>query len=107
RAVPVLVVLVWTFFALPILTGLTMRPFAAAVIGLTVHLAAYAAEIYRARIARARHVPGADPEAHCAAPGAGAHAARIRFAPVGHHQGYGDRLGDRRTGADAAVGNAR
>src|SRR5215470_692477 len=50
RAVPVLVVLVWTFFALPILTGLTMQPFVAALIGLTAHLAAYAAEIYRAGI---------------------------------------------------------
>jgi polar amino acid transport system permease protein len=42
RAVPVLVVVVWTFFALPIL------------IGLTVHLAAYAAEIYRAGIESVR-----------------------------------------------------
>src|SRR5215467_15033067 len=48
RAIPVLVVLVWTFFALPILTGLTMPPFFAALLGLTVHLAAYVAEIVRA-----------------------------------------------------------
>ena len=54
RAVPVLVVLVWTFFALPILTGLTMPPFVAALIGLTLHLAAYAAEIYRAGIESVR-----------------------------------------------------
>ena len=54
RAVPVLVVLVWTFFALPILTGLTMPPFAAALIGLTIHLAAYAAEIVRAGIESVR-----------------------------------------------------
>jgi polar amino acid transport system permease protein len=54
RAVPVLVVLVWTFFALPILTGLTMSPFTAALIGLTVHLAAYAAEIVRAGIESVR-----------------------------------------------------
>ena len=54
RAVPVLVVLVWTFFALPILTGLTMPPFVAALIGLTVHLAAYAAEIVRAGIESVR-----------------------------------------------------
>src|SRR5437870_4686406 len=45
RAIPVLVVLVWTFFALPIVTGLTMPPFAAALLALTIHLAAYAAEI--------------------------------------------------------------
>ena len=54
RAIPVLVVLVWTFFALPILTNLTMPPFAAALIGLTIHLAAYAAEIVRAGIESVR-----------------------------------------------------
>ncbi len=54
RAIPVLVVLVWTFFALPILTGLTMPPFFAALIGLTVHLAAYAAEIVRAGVESVR-----------------------------------------------------
>jgi polar amino acid transport system permease protein len=54
RAVPVLVVLIWTFFALPILTNLTMSPFVAALIGLTVHLAAYAAEIFRAGIESVR-----------------------------------------------------
>jgi polar amino acid transport system permease protein len=54
RAIPVLVVLVWTFFAFPILTGLTMPPFVAALIGLTVHLAAYAAEIVRAGVESVR-----------------------------------------------------
>jgi polar amino acid transport system permease protein len=54
RAIPVLVVLVWTFFALPMATGLTMPPFYAALIGLTVHLAAYAAEIVRAGIESVR-----------------------------------------------------
>ena len=54
RAIPVLVVLVWTFFALPIVTGLTMPPFFAALIGLTVHLAAYAAEIVRAGVESVR-----------------------------------------------------
>src|SRR5882762_5324713 len=54
RAVPALVVLIWTFFALPILTGLTMSPFVAALIRLTVHLAAYAAEIFRAGIESVR-----------------------------------------------------
>ena len=54
RAVPVLVVLVWTFFALPIVTGLTMPPFFAALLGLTIHLAAYAAEIVRAGIESVR-----------------------------------------------------
>ena len=54
RAIPVLVVLVWSFFALPILTGLTMPPFVAALAGLTVHLAAYAAEIVRAGVESVR-----------------------------------------------------
>jgi polar amino acid transport system permease protein len=54
RAIPVLVVLVWTFFALPIVTGLTMPPFMAALIGLTLHLAAYAAEIVRAGVESVR-----------------------------------------------------
>src|SRR2546421_8446988 len=42
RAIPVLGVIVWTFVALPILAGLTMPPFAAAFLALTIHLAAYA-----------------------------------------------------------------
>ena len=54
RAIPVLVVLVWTFFALPIVTGITMPPFWAAVIGLTVHLAAYVAEIVRSGVESVR-----------------------------------------------------
>jgi len=54
RAIPVLVVLVWAFFALPIVTGITMPPFFAALIGLTVHLAAYVAEIVRAGIESVR-----------------------------------------------------
>lgn len=54
RAIPVLVVLVWTFFALPIVAGVTMSPFMAGLIGLTIHLAAYAAEIVRAGIESVR-----------------------------------------------------
>ena len=54
RAIPVLVVLVWTFFALPLVAGVTMSPFTAALVGLTVHLAAYAAEIVRAGIESVR-----------------------------------------------------
>ena len=54
RAIPVLVVLVWTFFALPLVAGITMPPFFAALLGLTVHLAAYAAEIVRAGIESVR-----------------------------------------------------
>ncbi len=54
RAIPVLVVLVWTFFTFPILTGLTLPPFWAALVALTAHLGAYVAEIVRAGIASIR-----------------------------------------------------
>src|SRR5438309_6794316 len=54
RAIPVLVVLVWTFFALPIVAGVTMSPFTAALIVLTVHLAAYASEIVLAGLVSVR-----------------------------------------------------
>jgi polar amino acid transport system permease protein len=54
RAVPVLVVLVWTFFAIPLLTGVTLPPFWAALVALVLHIAAYVAEIVRAGIASIR-----------------------------------------------------
>jgi polar amino acid transport system permease protein len=50
RAIPVLVVLVWTFFAVPILTGMTLPPFWAALTALTLHIAAYVSEIVRAGV---------------------------------------------------------
>jgi len=50
RAIPVLVVLVWTYFAVPIVTGVSFPPFWAALIALTAHIAAYVAEIVRAGI---------------------------------------------------------
>ena len=54
RAVPVLVVLVWTYFALPLLSGVTLPPFWAALVALSVHIAAYVAEIVRAGVASVR-----------------------------------------------------
>jgi polar amino acid transport system permease protein len=54
RAIPVLVVLVWTFFAFPILTGITLPSFWAALLALSLHLAAYVSEIVRAGIASIR-----------------------------------------------------
>lgn len=54
RAIPVLVVLVWTYFAFPILTGVTLPPFWAALVALTAHIAAYVAEIVRAGVASVR-----------------------------------------------------
>ncbi len=50
RAIPVLVVIVWTFFAFPILFGITMTPIVAAVGAISVHVAASVAEIVRAGI---------------------------------------------------------
>ena len=50
RSIPVLVVLVWIYFAFPILAGVTFPPFWAALVGLTLHIAAYASEIIRAGI---------------------------------------------------------
>ncbi len=54
RAIPVLVVLVWSYFALPVVLGITLPPFWAASLALTVHIAAYVAEIIRAGITSVR-----------------------------------------------------
>ena len=54
RAIPVLVVLVWMYFAFPLLTGVSAGPFWAALAALTVHVAAYVAEIVRAGIESVR-----------------------------------------------------
>ncbi len=54
RAIPVLVVLVWTFFALPLLLGLSIPTFWAAVIALTLHIAAFVAEIVRSGVESVR-----------------------------------------------------
>jgi len=54
RAIPVLVVLVWIYFALPLLTGVTLAPFWAALVALTFHISAYVAEIVRAGIGSIR-----------------------------------------------------
>jgi polar amino acid transport system permease protein len=54
RAIPVFVVLVWIYFAVPILTGHTFAPFWAALIGITIHVAAYVAEVVRAGIGSIR-----------------------------------------------------
>ncbi len=54
RALPVLVVLVWMYFALPLATGITIPPFWSAWVSLTLHVAAYVAEIMRAGITSIR-----------------------------------------------------
>ncbi|GGH20920.1 glutamine ABC transporter permease [Alsobacter metallidurans] len=54
RAIPVFVVLVWIYFAVPILTGHTFAPFWAALTGITIHVAAYVAEVVRAGLTSIR-----------------------------------------------------
>ena len=54
RSVPVLVVLVWTYFALPLVIGVTLPPFWAALVALTAHISAYVAEIVRAGVTSIR-----------------------------------------------------
>jgi polar amino acid transport system permease protein len=50
RAIPVLVVLIWMYFAFPLLIGISLPPVTGAVVAITVHLAAYIAEIVRAGV---------------------------------------------------------
>jgi len=50
RGVPLLIVLIWIYFALPALTGLNLDPLTASVAGLGLTYAAYLAEVFRAGI---------------------------------------------------------
>jgi polar amino acid transport system permease protein len=50
RSTPFLVQLMWIFFALPILTGITLSPFTAGVLGLAFYAGAYLSEVYRSGI---------------------------------------------------------
>jgi polar amino acid transport system permease protein len=54
RAIPELVVLIWIFFSVPILTGLSLPPFYAALLALTVQVSAYSAEVIRAGLTSIR-----------------------------------------------------
>lgn len=54
RSIPLLVVLVWMFFALPLLTGVSLNAITAAIGGLGVHLGAYIAETIRAGLLSVR-----------------------------------------------------
>ena len=54
RAIPVFVVLVWIYFAVPIISGYNFDPFWAALTGITIHVAAYVAEVVRAGITSIR-----------------------------------------------------
>jgi polar amino acid transport system permease protein len=50
RSTPLLAQLMWIYFALPILTGLTLSPFSTGVTGLGLYSAAYVSEVYRSGI---------------------------------------------------------
>lgn len=54
RAIPVLVVLVWVYFALPMVAGINLPPFWSALFSLSLHLGAYVAEVVRAGIQSVR-----------------------------------------------------
>jgi polar amino acid transport system permease protein len=54
RAIPVLVVLVWMYFVFPLLAGVTLPPFWASLVALTLNIAAYSAEVMRAVIESVR-----------------------------------------------------
>jgi len=51
RTLPLIVLLFWLYWSLPILTGIALPAFACAVLAFTLNVAAYQAEIYRAGIA--------------------------------------------------------
>jgi polar amino acid transport system permease protein len=55
RALPILVILVWVFFAFPIAFGVTLPPFYAALLALTLHISAYVSEIVRAGVVSVRY----------------------------------------------------
>jgi polar amino acid transport system permease protein len=54
RAIPVLVVLVWTYFAFPLLIGTSLNALTAGVLALGLHLGAYVAESIRAGLTSVR-----------------------------------------------------
>lgn len=50
RDTPVLIQLIWFFFAFPIIIGLQLTPYQAALLGLTLNTSAYSSEIFRGGI---------------------------------------------------------
>jgi polar amino acid transport system permease protein len=54
RAIPVLVILVWTYFAFPLLIGTSVNAFTAGTVALGFHLGAYVAETIRAGLTSVR-----------------------------------------------------
>ena len=54
RAVPILVILVWTYFAFPLVVGISLEPYTAGIIALGFHEGAYFAETIRAGLTSVR-----------------------------------------------------
>ena len=50
RAIPLLVLILWIYYGLPIMTGISFSPFVSGVIALTISESAFQAEIFRAGI---------------------------------------------------------
>ena len=50
RSIPILVMILWVFYGLPVLTGLSLGPFAAGVVALVMCDSAFQAEIFRGGI---------------------------------------------------------
>jgi polar amino acid transport system permease protein len=50
RNLPLLVLVLWVFIVLPLLTGLTLSPLLSGIVALTLNLTAFIAEIYRAGV---------------------------------------------------------
>lgn len=54
RAIPVLVILVWTYFAFPLLIGRSLHPISAGILAFGLHMSAYVAEVARAGLTSIR-----------------------------------------------------
>lgn len=54
RSIPVLAILVWTYFAFPLVIGESLTPFSGGVLALGVHLGAYITEVIRAGLTSIR-----------------------------------------------------
>ncbi|MBV8766688.1 MAG: amino acid ABC transporter permease [Hyphomicrobiales bacterium] len=54
RSIPVLAILVWTYFAFPLVIGESLTPFSGGVLALGVHLGAYVTEVIRAGLTSIR-----------------------------------------------------
>jgi polar amino acid transport system permease protein len=50
RNTPVLVQIIWFFFALPVITGIEVSPIMAAILGITLNTIAFSAEVFRGGI---------------------------------------------------------